>query len=342
MANYTASALLAAQAKFLPNFESPEVRRKQDPALMLALKNMEVTIPTHQELRKKDDRAVKAYIKTARAASASTAKAHNHTGTKADSKEVTLSWVKFVEPFTIYLKQGQSNVFNYAEQLAHEMIESARNLHARAGTAALAYLQSNRSQLSSVNTGGSGNWNATNYALEVSATDKDKFLQNIASFMRVQNYRGQYDAILDAEQYRKMQFILNQGTANNQNLAWQAADFATIAETTETIDSNYTTGSGLIMPANSFAGLPWNDPVNRAGKGDYDSVLGGYGVVADPLGSGLNFDFHAYTTRADGSSQGGGVQDEVLEAEMTLTIGWVLPPLSTASDSVVYEVAQLT
>jgi len=341
MSNYTASALLAAQAKFTQNFEAPEVRRKQDPALMLALKNMEVTIPSHAELRKKDDRAVKAYIKTKRAASATTAKAHNHTGTKADSAEVTLSWVKFVEPFTIYLKQGQSNIFNYAEQLAHEMLESARNLHARAGTAALAYLQSNRAQIASPTTGNTGTWNATNYALEVAKVDENRFLQNVASFMRIQNYRGQLDAILDAEQYRKVQYLLNQGTGNNQNLSWQAADFATIAETTEAIDANYTSGSGLIMPANSFAGLPWNDPVNRQGKGDYDSVLGGYGVIADPLGSGLNFDFHGYTTRADGSSQGGGVQDEVLEAEMTLTIGWVLPPLSTASETPVWEVAQM-
>lgn len=342
MSNYTASALLAAQAKYKPQFEAPEVRRKQNPALMLALKNTKATIPTHQELRKKDDRAVKAYIKTARAASASTAKAHNHTGTKADSKEVTLSWVKFVEPFTIYLKQGQSNIFNYAEQLSHELMESARNIHSRAGTAALAYLQNNRYQLSSPSTGNAGSWNATNFALEIDASNENKFLQHIASFMRVQNHRGQYDAILDAEQYRKVQYILNQGSGNNQNFAWMAQDFATIAETTETIDSNYTNGSALIMPAASFAGLPWNDPVNRQGKGDYDSVLGGYGIVADPLGSGLDFDFHAYTTRTDGSSQGGGVQDEALEAELSLTIGWVLPPLSTENDSVVFEAAQLT
>lgn len=342
MANYTASALLAAQAKYTPNFESPEVRRKQDPALMLALKNTSVTIPNHQELRLKDDRAVKAYIKTKRAADNATAKAHNHTGTKADSKEVTLSWVKFAERFTIYLKQGQSNIFNYADQLAHEMVESARNIHSRAGTAALAYLQSNRSQLAAPSTGNAGAWNATNFALEISAANENRFLQHAGSFMRVQNYRGQYDAILDSEQYRKIQYLLQQGQGNNQNLGWQAADFATIAETTEAIDANYTNGSALIMPAASFAGLPWNDPVNRAGKGDYDSVLGGYGTVADPLGSGLLFDFHGYTTRADGSSQGGGVQDEVLEAEMSLAIGWALPPLSTASESVVWEIAQLS
>lgn len=342
MANYTASALLAAQAKFIPSFESPEVRRKQDPALMLALKNTEVTIPGHMELRKKDDRAVKAYIKTRRAVDTATAKAHNHTGTKADSKEVTISWVKFIENFTIYLKQGQSNIFPYAEQLAHEMAESARNIHSRAGTAALAYLQSNRNQVASISTGGSGTWDATNFALGVAANDKDKFLQNSASFMRVQNFRGQYDAILDAQLYRKTQFILNQGAGNNQNLSWQAQDYATIAETTETIDSNFSDGTALIMPAASFAGLPWNDPVNRAGKGDYDTYNGGYGTVADPLGSGLLFDFHAYTSRADGSSQGGGVQDEVLEAEMSLVIGWVLPPSSVASESVVFEINQLT
>lgn len=342
MANFTASALLSAQAKFMASFEAPETRRKQDPALMLALKNMDVTIPGHQELRKKDDRPVKAYIKTKRAAGSTTAKAHNHTGTKSDSAEVTLTWVKFVEKFAIQLKQGQSNVFAYEEQLAHEMLESAKNIHSRAGTAALAYLQSNRSQLSSVSTGNAGTWNATNFALEIAAADENKFLLNMASFMRKQNFRGQYDTILDAEQYRKVQYILQQGGGNNANLSFQASDFATIAETTEDIDANYTNGSGLIMPANSFAGLPWNDPTNLKGKGDYDSYNGGYGIVIDPLGSGLKFDFHAYTTRSDGSSLGGGVQDETLEAEMSLVIGWVLPPLSESSASVVFEAAQLT
>lgn len=339
MANYTASALLGAQARFKPTWELPEVRRKLDPALTLALKNMTVTIPDHQELRKKDDRPVKAYIKTKRAASATVVKAHNHTGTKADSAEVTLAWVKFVEPFTIYRKQGQSNMIGYEEQLAHELAESARNIHSRAGTAALAYLQSNRCQLAAPATGGAGTWSGANFALEVDAAEKQNFFQMIQSFMRVQNYRGDFDVLLDPTGYRNYNRVGAQGSGNAVNLAYQIAGINAY-ETTETIDANYTNGSGLIMPSASFAGLPWNDPLNRQGKGDYDSVLGGYGVIADPLGSGLPFDFHAYTERADGSGQGGGVEDEKLEAELTLTIGWVLPPLSTANESVVYEVAQ--
>jgi hypothetical protein len=339
MANYTASALLAAQANFIPAFETPEVRRKQDPALMLALKNTSVTIPSHQELRKKDTRPVKAYIRIKRAASNVTAKAYNHTGTKADSKEVTLNWVQFVEPFTVYRKAGQSNMFDYAAQLQHEMTESARNLHSRAGTAALAYLQSNRAQLAAPSTGGAGAWNGANFALEIAGIDEGKFFQNLASFMRRQNHRGQLDIIADSAAYRRAEFLSNQGNGNQTNLSFQFKDL-NIAESTEDIDANYTNGCALVMPAASFAGLPWNDPLNLTGDGDYDDYTGGFGVVQDPLGSGLMFDFHAYTSRVDGSAQGGGVQDKVLEAEMTLTIGWVTPPLSTANESVVWEVAQ--
>jgi len=339
MANYTASALLAAQANFIPAFEQPEVRRKQDPALMLAMKNMQVTIPGHQELRKKDSRPVKAYIRVKRAASNVTAKAYNHTGTKADSKEVTLNWVQFVEPFTVYRKAGQSNMFDYAAQLQHEMTESARNLHSRAGTAALAYLQSNRSQIAAPSTGGAGSWNNANFALEVTGADESKFYQNLASFMRRQNYRGQLDIIADSTAYRRAEFLGQQGQGNQQNLSFQFRDL-NIVESTEDIDANYTNGCVLAMQSGTFAGLPWNDPLNLQGDGDYDDYTGGYGVVQDPLGSGLLFDFHAYTQRADGSAQGGGVQDKNLEAEMTLTIAWVTPPLSAANESTVWEVAQ--
>lgn len=338
MSNYTASALLGAQARYKAKFEAPEVRRKQNPALMLSLKNTSVTIPNHQELRQKDSRPIKAYVRTKRAASSSTGKLHNHAGTKADSQEVTLAWVQFVEPFAIHLKQGQSNVFNYETQLEHELMESARNIHSRAGTAALAYLQSHRSQLAAPETGGSGEWNASNYALEVAAVDGDFFFDNILSFMRIQNHRGDIDMILDSAAYRKYRRIGAQGQANAVNQAFQILGINAF-ETTERIDANYSVGVGLAMPEGTFGGLVWNDPRNRVGKGDYDSVLGGFGVIEDPLGSGTLLDFHGYTERADGSSVGGGVQDEVFQGELTLTIGWALPPLSTANESVVWETA---
>jgi hypothetical protein len=339
MANYTASALLAAQANFIQSFQDPVLRRKQDPALMLAMKNTAVTIPNHQELRKKDTRPVKAYIRLPRAASNVTAKAYNHTGTKADSKEVTLAWVQFVEPFTVIRKAGQSNMYDYAAQLQHEITESAKNLHSRAGTAALAYLQSNRSQVAAPSTGGAGSWNGANFALEIAGSDESKFYQNLGSFMRKQNYRGELDILADSTAYRRAEFLSNQGQGNNNNLSFQFKGL-NIAETTEDIDANYTNGCALAMSAASFAGLFWNDPLNLDGEGDLDSYTGGFTVMKDPLNSGAMFDLHGYTTRLDASGQGGGVQDLSFEGELTLTVGWVLPPLNVANESVVWEIAQ--
>lgn len=340
MANYTASALLAAQVAFQQKFNDPELRRKQNPALMVGLRNQQVTVINHQELKKKDTRPVKAYIRTKRANSAVAAKTHNHTGTKADSKEVTLSFITIVEPFTVQLKQGQSNIVTYSQMLQHELMESAKNIHDRAGTLALAYLQSNRTQLAAPSTGGAGAWNAATYALEIAANKSNFFYQNVASFMRLQNYRGELDIIADQVAFRQSQILNAQGAGNQTNMNFQMSGM-NIAETTETIDANYEGGTVLAMPVGGFAALPWNDPVNLKGKGDYDSVLGGYGAIQDPLGTGLSMDFHAYTERNDGSALGGSVQDEKLEGELSLTIAWILAPLNTANETPVWEATQL-
>lgn len=339
MANYTASALVAAQTAFKQKMNDAELKRKQNPALMLGLKNTDATVISAQELRLKDTRPVKAYIRTKRAASASTAKAYNHGGTKSDSAEVTLNWIQIVEPFTVYLKQAQSNVFKYSEMLQHEIMESAKNIHDRAGTLFLSYLQAQRSQLAAPATGGAGSWNGANFALEVAANKSDYFFQNVASFMRKQNYRGTLDILADSPAFRQYQKIGAQGLNNGTNLNFQVNGM-NIFESTEEIDANYADGCVLAMQEGFFAALPWNDPENLKGKGNYDTVLGGYGSIIDPLGSGLTFDLHGYTERADGSAQGGGVQDEKFEGELTLTIARVLAPINTANETPVWEIAQ--
>jgi hypothetical protein len=340
MANYTASALLAAQVAFKQKMNDAELKRKQNPALMLGLKNTDPLVIGAEKLRLKDTRPVKAYIRTKRAASAAAAKSHNHAGTKADSAEVTLSWIQIVEPFTVYLKQAQSNVFAYSEMLQHEILESAKNIHDRAGTLFLSYLQANRSTVAAPATGGAGAWNNANFALEIPANKSDYFFQNVASFMRKQNYRGQLDILADGPAFRQYQRIGAQGMNNGVNLNFQVNGMD-VFETTEEIDANYLDGAVLAMQSGSFAALPWNDPRNLQGKGDYDSTLGGYGSMIDPLGSGLTFDFHGYTERADGSAQGGGVQDEKFEGELTLNIARVLAPITTANETPVWEIAQI-
>jgi hypothetical protein len=49
-----------------------------------------------------------------------------------------------------------------------------------------------------------------------------------------------------------------------------------------------------------------------------------------------------YSQRADTSANGtgGSTQDMVLQVELTVTMGYVVPPLSLAGDSAVFEIVQ--
>jgi hypothetical protein len=97
------------------------------------------------------------------------------------------------------------------------------------------------------------------------------------------------------------------------------------------------------MPKGSFAGLYWNEALNKEGvTEDMGGNVGILGTQSDPFGSGAVADISMYTQRADTSANtsGGSTQDIVDQWEISLTVGYVLPPLSTANDSVVMEIAQ--
>ncbi|MNH38005.1 hypothetical protein D3C79_989760 [compost metagenome] len=98
----------------------------------------------------------------------------------------------------------------------------------------------------------------------------------------------------------------------------------------------------MIMPEGMFGALPWIPSQNRKGVGDYNSVLGGFGVFTDPFGTGLEFAVHGYSERADTSAQNGDTQDVVLQMEVSIDICPKVAPLSqAATETIVYEVAQL-
>jgi hypothetical protein len=59
------------------------------------------------------------------------------------------------------------------------------------------------------------------------------------------------------------------------------------------------------------------------------------------MGSGLNFAVHGYALRADMSASNGVAQDNQMEFEISVDIATALCPLSTASETIVYEFAQL-
>lgn len=352
MANFVASNLVAAQAKFSQRFSELELRRKQNPALILALKNLSATIPSHNELRTREDRAVNAYLFQRRAASNGTARAARPSGTKGNSLAVGLTWQTVSETFTVSMKQGDNNVFSYQEMLMNEMLQAAQNMHDRLGTIFLNYLHTNRNQLPVAAPAG-GVWNAASYDYEVAGADKTYFFQKLATIMKQMNYRGTLDVIADAPAFQLAQILRAQGAQNATNLTFQFDDM-NITNTNEVITSGYQ-GAALAMPEGAFAALPWIPVQNRKGYGDFESYNGGYGVLQDPLGATiqaleadatgkqvavtvpLQYAVYAYTQASDDGANNGYTQDQVTTFEISLDIAPTLAPLSGASESVVSE-----
>lgn len=358
MPNYVASNLVAAQAKFISNFTDPEIRRKQNPALSLALKNLSATIPGHQELRKREDRSVNAYLFNKISPGSGTARAARPTGAKGNSTQVGLTWQSIVETFTISMKQGDTNVYSYQEMLQNQLMQAALNIHSRLGTIFLNFLYTNRNQLLTIPyVGGSVvgvTPDAVNFDYGVAGADSQYFFQKVRNVMDQLNHRGQLDIISDPLSFTSAQRLRAQGAQNATNLTFQF-DNENILMSTELFDTTNVLGAALAMPAGTFAALPWIPKQNRTGYGDYESYNGGYGTLVDPLGMTikeldangvavdvpLTYAVYAFTQAADDQANNGYFQDQVTVFEISIDVAPTLAPLTGANETVVNEFVQL-
>lgn len=339
MANFTPSNLVKAQAILDQQFNQAEMRKRQSAALTLAMRNNDVLMPSHKILRTREDRPVSAYVHKRSARTPLSARAAEHTGNRGDSFEVPLTWTTFADPFSMSIKQLDNNVFDFNSSLAVELRNAAINIHEAIETAAIDYLVTERTQVNAATIGGA--FNAVNHAFEIAATDQNRFYQIAKSMMRQNKYKGRFDVIASPKTYIDAEFFLNQGNANAVNTGFQFADL-NIVESTELADANYDGGISLIMPENNFGGLPWIPKQNRIGWGDGElNSVGRFMSILDPLGSGMEFALSVYAKREDNSLKNGDAQDVTLQFELSVDMGWILAPLSTANESVVYEVAQL-
>jgi hypothetical protein len=344
VANYASSVLVNAQAKLATKYNEAELRRKNRPVIDMATKNVPYCLPDHQSIRVSENRTVEVKYLKKRTAGSATAKVALHTGTKGDSGTLNLSWNSLVETFYTSRKQAQNNVISFEAMFQHELEQAIQNIKDRAETAGVASVFSNRSQINNTtvvaaSAGTAAAWNTTNKAVDVASGSASYFAQVIRQVMTGRLYQGQYDVLTDLIQYGAFERTMNQGAGNSTNTSFQFANM-NIAPTVDTMSGAYSAGQALVMPAGSFAGLVWNDPMNRKGIEAGENAVGTFGTLIDPFGSGLIFDISHYVVRADESSNGGGVQDVQDQWEVTLNIAWAVPPISTSSDSAIHLFAQ--
>lgn len=348
MANYANSVLATGQAAISKKNQAPEQRRKTPTVFELAVKNQEFSIPDAAELRKSPLRPVEISYFTDIAPGVGTTKAHNHTGNKGDSGKVTVTYVTHVETFSLPRKVAENSIFSYQTKFNNLYEMHWKNLRTRHDASALSFAYASRMQLSNavmtplLASANPGYWNEVNYALEVENADTSRFIQRVRSAMAARNYTGDLDIISDLQMAAEFEFAAAQGGGNFMNTSALFVG-TNIARNNAVIDPAYTKGTVLALPAGLLAGLYWNEGLNKRGDNrDSGGPVGTFGTVADPFGSGAVADVSMYTERADTSADAynGSTQDIVDQWELTLTVGYVLPPLSTAGDSVLMEISR--
>jgi hypothetical protein len=338
MANFSTSNLLTAQTIVSDKYKKPEMRMKPAPAFGLLSSNDNFLVVGAETLKTRDDRAIEAHLLSRTKRNSGSARAYNHTGTFDDSQKVTLSWTTKTDKFAISLKLLDKSVFDFNTVLANKLEQACMNILEDKETEAIAYLRAQRTAVSSTPSGAvkRATYNSTNTSFEVDATNKSQFYQIVSSILKQHKYSSALDVVADSSLYIDAEYIAAQGSSNSANLAFQFQN-KTIVESIELNDSNYDKGVVIAMPKQSVCVLNWIPKQNRNGWGDFNSYVGGFSTF-EYLG--YTFALHGYASRTDTSSSNGDTQDVTLEFELSLDSSYNKAPLTTANETVIYQIAQ--
>jgi hypothetical protein len=347
MANelYVLSALAKAQVKASQQFGASETRAVTPAVMGLALQNAAISIPAAEQARVHEKRVVDITFFSKKAAGSGTAKSITPTGTKGSSNKVNLVYVTHVESFSVNAKLADNNVYSEQEIFQNEYAQAWQALLQRHNQSAVDYIHANRCQLSAANlatpiaTSGAGTWNETNFALEIPVANEKRRLQKAEAFMKARYFDAQFDVIADLATNADLQYLVNQGAGNAQNTAFQFGN-SMITPSQVPLNTAYDLGSMIILPKGGFAGICWNDQMNLRNT-DKGLAVGMFTTVTDPFGYGCKADLMIKSALVDSSADtvSGSTQDIIDTYEMSLTIAYVLNPLTYTGDAVAHEVA---
>lgn len=345
MADFVTSALLAAQARITPKYNEAELRERQNPILRVGLANQDYLLQDVASIKESQKRSVKGYQFKRMAADNGTTRSHNFTGSQGDSVEVDLNWATYTENLGIFMNVGADNVMQYAEILANQIAQKQRIIRERVGAALVASLHAGRTGVANA-TVRNAVFNSTTDAFEIAAADKDQFFAFVRSVMNQHKYYGNVDLMVDSVLDPIARKIAAQGAGNSTNLQYSLQGISNIMpHDTLGVDvavSGYPDGAvAIALPENSFAFIPWIPRYYRNGFGDAMSEIGIYGTMPDDTGLPWTYSLRGYAERADGSSNGGTVDDIKINWQLGIDVATQVSDISTADETPIYEFALL-
>lgn len=341
MANYATAVLNTAKYKVSEMMQKTEFKVKPASTLMTYLKNTEFVAPASAfeaalATKASDQQSVSVNLLNKQSISVGSARAAAHTGSINDSRATTITFTTYSAPFKFSLKGADRNIYSVAEQYAGQLRSAAIALHEAIETAALARLNTNKSQVVVSASPRNVAWDGTNYIAQIAGADVDRFPQYLKSFMRQQYLTGQMDGIFDEFAMAEFERIAFQGAGNSENLQFQVGGISAMGTQELSLDAGYN-GQGYIFPVGSIGVLPWIPSLNRDGFGDTFQNGGLYDSIPDPLGSGLTFALHQRAAGADNEAAAGETQDVDIEVELSVDLGFFEATTSTSNLTPIFK-----
>jgi uncharacterized protein YxjI len=340
MPNYTTAnlvksqlALNGAMAKQDTRFRSPEIWK-------LFLKNTEQFFPNYKELKGRDDKVLEANYFTRTSRALGTGRSHNHTGSKGDSGVLQPTWVTRNDKFSTSLKQADTSVFSFQQELDNELLNVVANFMDGMDSVASTYLVNNRTGVNTATV--EGTFDATNDVFEITdTTNGGRAVQIAEMVMNINKYQQtRLTFVCDPISYNKFKFLAQQGSGNATNYSFQfgTSDFildASLTAKAVAIDATYTKGFFEVIPQNTIGALVWIPKQNRQGV---ETTVNMYSTILNPF-DGQQYAVHSYEERADGSATNGFTQDVKTEVEISLDVALEKAPLSVATETPIYAFA---
>lgn len=335
MANFATAALVKAQAKLTGRFQAGELRFRDPAVHKLFLKNTDIMIPGHMELRTQENRTVETNYFTRTARTLGTGRSHDHSGSQGDSAVMTPAWTTYNDKFVSTIKEAGNSIYSLEELHLSKLENVIINFMEGLETVAADFAFANRSGVNVATV--EGVFDATDDCFKITeSSEGNRAIQITRMVMDINKYQGTaYDVICDPIAFNKFQFDSAQGISNSTNTSFQFQGVTFINDVSLSaaaagLVGAYDSGFWMAIPVGMIAALPWIPVQNRQGV-DFGNIAK-YGTMINPV-DGLNYALHTYNAGSNGTSLGGYTQDVTIETEISIDIAYEVAPLSVSTET---------
>jgi len=337
MANYTPSNLVEVQTILMRNFADPEKRFRDPVVFKEFVRNGEIMVPSHKEVRMREDRTIEAIFKLRTSRTLGTGRSHDHTGVKGDSGILTPSFITNNDKFKTSLKTSDNNVLSAPELITNEFENVFANFAEGLEDDSADHLFNNRTTVNAATA--DGTFNATNDTFEITESSEGTRAAQITKTMMHENkYSSKLVVFCDTVSFNKFEFQANQGGGNSANLTFQFMNITfvhSVEMTALAATLSYVKGFWVAVPEGTISALDWIPIQNRQAV---DTKENQYSTIINPVDN-LTYALHTFMERENGTSTNGFTQDVKTEWEVSVDIALDNAPLTPAGESTLFAVA---